>query len=552
MAPDRPSSSTLGRVPSPEASTGDALEPAPRSDVSLFSVLRRRALIIVAVTLLCGGAAAAFVLLSDDTYESTSKLLFRQGIGPELNALGLNPNTVDAENLSGSNVELVDSRRTAVATSEALARRGWDISPEDVDEDVAVAGTRQASDVVHITAEASSAGRAALLANTYALAARDLARADDRRQIAAAARNVRDQLRQLGERQAERRARPRPRGRPAPEAPEAAVAAADRLRANTERLRTLAAVGTGSPRVIQPGYVPSSESGRPVETIVLGLLFGLLLGAGLALLREQADRRLHRAEEVSAAFDAPVLATVPRNRALKRHVPFPDLPPEVAEAFRMLHMNLRYRQGDPVRSVVVTSSRSEQGKTTVAWNLACAAASSGLSVALVETDMRRPRLAERYGLDRGPGLAEVLREEMQVVDALQAVPLSVSTSGNGRPGHSGLHVLVAGEPPHDPWALIQSARMDRVLNVLKLNHDLVVLDTPPIPYVADALPLLRRVDGVVVTASVRSIGGPEAARLRDQLDSLDARILGVVANGESSANGYTYAAVTPSAGRSSG
>ena len=93
-----------------------------------------------------------------DTYESTSKLLFRQGIGPELNALGLNPNTVDAENLSGSNVELVDSRRTAVATSEALARRGWDISPEDVDEDVAVAGTRQASDVVHITAEASTRG----------------------------------------------------------------------------------------------------------------------------------------------------------------------------------------------------------------------------------------------------------------------------------------------------------------------------------------------------------------------------------------------------------
>ena len=133
-----------------------------------------------------------------------------------------------------------------------------------------------------------------------------------------------------------------------------------------------------------------------------------MLGAGLALLREQSDRRLHGADEASAAFDAPVLTTVPRHRALKRPVPFADLPPEVAEAFRMLQMNLRFAWDEPVRSLVITSSRSQEGKTTVAWNLACAGLSAGLSVALVEADMRRPTIAERYGLQPGPGVTEVV------------------------------------------------------------------------------------------------------------------------------------------------
>ena len=505
-----------------------------RGSPSLFAVLRRRALIVIAVTLLCGAAAGFFAYATQDNYESTAKLLFRQGIGPEYLAQGLQPNTPDADQLAQDNVELVASRRVAEATSEELRGLGVDMSTEDVEGDVAVSGTREDSDVVHVMATASSARRAGLLATTYSENAVRLARIDERRQVLRSLRNKNEQLRQLRGRQAllPRRLRDR--------------SADDRLRSDIEDLRTLAAVGTGSPRIIQSGFVPTSESGSPVQTIALGLLFGLILGVGLALLREQADRRLRRAEEVSAAFDAPVLTTVPRARPLKRRVPFADLPPDVAEAFRMLHMNLRYAQSEPVRSVVVTSSRSGQGKTTVAWNLASAAASSGLSVALVETDMRRPRIAERYDLDSGPGLAEALRDEVPVVEALQSVAMTGHMKGNGRP--SRLQVLVAGEPPPDPWALMQSPSMERVLGELRRNHDLVVIDTPPIPYVADAFPVLRLVDGVLVTASVKSIRGAEAARLRDQLQALDARILGVVANGGSATDGYGYApAAAPAA-----
>jgi capsular exopolysaccharide synthesis family protein len=504
-------------MPSQELSTGYGIEPAARENVSIFAVLRRRALVILVVMLLAGAASAAVVYLQDDNYESTAKLLFRQTIGPELNALGFLPGAPDADNLAADSIQIVDSRRVDVATSRRLRERGIDMSPDDVERDVTVVAPKD-TEVVDVTATAGSPERAALMANVYAQEATRLAELDQKRLAERALDTVNQQLRNS----------------------EAESGVANTLREDAVRLETLADIGTGSPQIIQPGYVPAGETGNPVQTIVLGLLLGIVLGVGLALLREQSDRRLHRAEQVSAAFDAPVLTTVPRNRKLKRHKPFAELPSEVAEAFRMLQMNLRYGQPTPVRSVLVTSSREREGKTTIAWNLSCAAASAGLSVAIVEADMRRPTLAERYGLEAEPGLAEALRGEISVAKALQ--PALVSSQGPSSNGHARpLHVLVAGHPPPDPWALMQSSVMARVLEVLKRDHDLMVIDTPPIPHVADAIAMLRRVDGVLVTASVNSTRGPEAGRLRHQLETLDARVLGVVANGGSAMNGYAYA-----------
>jgi Mrp family chromosome partitioning ATPase len=103
-----------------------------------------------------------------------------------------------------------------------------------------------------------------------------------------------------------------------------------------------------------------------------------------------------------------------------------------------------------------------------------------------------------------------------------------------------LDVLVAGQLPPDPWAILQSENMGWILDTLKRDHDLVVVDTPPLPHVADAISLMRHVDGVIVTASVNSTRGDDARRLREQLQGLDARVLGVVVNGGSAATGYGY------------
>jgi capsular exopolysaccharide synthesis family protein len=521
---DRKTSGSLKFLPSSANSTPYGLEPATREHVSVLGVLRRRAWIIVLVTLLAGGAAAAFAYATRNTYDSTAKLLFRQSIGAELNALGLLPGTYDADNLALDNVEVVSSRRVADATALRLQALGDHVSGKDVADDVTVKLAKN-TDVVDVTAKDTNRDDAARLATIYAEEARRIANDDDRHQAARVLDNVQQQYDALSlEDQVS------PRGR--------------KLQEHIQRLTSVADVGLGSPRLIQSGITPTARAGNPIETILLGVLFGILLGGGLALVREQSDRKLRRTEQVTAAFEAPVLTTVPRSRALKRHKPFADLPPQIAEAFRMLQMNLRFAREEPVRSVLVTSARTGEGKTTVAWNLAAAAASAGLSVALVEADLRRPSLASRYDLEESPGLVEALQGEVSVADALQAImPLQGTSNPIGHPRP--LHVIVAGQPAPNPWALMQSSVMLRVLDVLHKDHDLVVIDTPPLPHVADAISLLRHVDGVLVTASVNSTRGPEASRLRDQLQGLEANVLGVVANGGSALSGYAaYASAT--------
>ncbi len=502
-------------MPSEDSSRIGGADSDRQDERSLLSVLVRRSPIIILVTLVAAGGAAAFAYSNRDTYESTAQLLFRQTIGLEQNAQGLQPGAPDADNLAQNNVALVDSRRVSVETARELG----DIPPEDVDDDVTVAAQKD-SDVVNVTATADSPGRAAELANAYARSAQRLAQADQERQTLASLSSVNAQLAEL----------PRAARRGRIGAP---------LREKRETLRTIADVGSGSSQIIQPGYEPEGKSGSPLETILLGGLFGLILGVGLALLRDQMDRRLHHPAAVSAAFDAPVLTTVPRNRKLKKAVPFGELPTEVSEAFRMLHMNLRFGSRPPVRKVLVTSARAGEGKTTTAWNLACAAASSGLSVTLVEADMRRPSIAERYGIEATPGLVDVLRGDALIGSALQSVPTLSGESGEN--GHlRPMKVLVAGTRPPDPWALMQAPAMTRALELI--SRDLVIIDAPPISHVADAIALLRYVDGVLVCASVNSTNGPEAERLRHQLSTLDARLLGVVANRGSAATGYAYAA----------
>src|SRR5262249_34130035 len=144
------------------------------------------------------------------------------------------------------------------------------------------------------------------------------------------------------------------------------------------------------------------------------------------------DARLRHPQALSAAFDAPVLATVPHNRLLGRATPFTSLPGEVSAPLQMVLAHLRYGSTKPVRSVLVTSAAARQGKTTIAWNLASAAAASGMSVVLVDADLRHSKLANRYDLEPTPGLSEVLRGELPLADAIQAVPASENGTLDGR------------------------------------------------------------------------------------------------------------------------
>jgi polysaccharide biosynthesis transport protein len=486
------------------------------STASLLRTLRRRWWIVILTTAILAGAAAGFAYLTRDTYKSTAQLLFDQTIGPQLNALGLNPPFNNADRLAGDDQAIVGSQQVAELTA---GRLGSGTTADWVQNHVSVSGTKT-SDVVSVVATEKSPKKAAHLANVYAGAAVEIAQNIQSTRARAVMQDLAGQLAALSP--ALRRG-----------------VTGQQLRNRIATLHAISANGTGTPQIIQPGYVPSHRSGNLPETIGLGVLFGLLLGVALALLREQADRRLRHAEDVSAAFEAPVLATIPRVRALERHVPFGSLPPDVADAFFMLQSNLRYgRHSVPSRSLLITSAKARQGKTTVAWNLAGAAASAGLTVAVIDADLRRSSLAADYGLRSFPGLTEVLRGDVSAFHAVQRV--SVPLDNGAENGDSRrVDVLIAGSRPPDPSALIQSPLMADVIDEFRDRYDMVIVDTPPIAHVADAISVLRHVDGVLVVASVHSIKGPEAMRLREQLNSLDARVFGVVANRGSRAESYT-------------
>src|SRR5207244_3232777 len=144
----------------------------------------------------------------------------------------------------------------------------------------------------------------------------------------------------------------------------------------------------------------AASSPKPVRNTVIGLLFGIVLGVGLAVLLERIDRRLKDPKEIADSFDRPILGAVPESRAIATADQNPQrLAPGEAEAFRMLRANLRYFNVDrQISSVLITSSSPGDGKSTVAMHLASAAAAAGARVLLMEADLRHPTLARRLGL----------------------------------------------------------------------------------------------------------------------------------------------------------
>jgi polysaccharide biosynthesis transport protein len=469
---------------------------------SILATLRRRAPIIIVTTLLVAAAAAAFAFLAAKRYQTTAELLFNQTIPTELNALGLVPATPNADKLAADNAAFVGSRRVAQRTATLL---GDNTSVDSIQKNISVP-VPKSSDVVAINATASSPDRAATLANTYANAAIELARTDQLARTAAVLSRLRAETASL------KRSDP----------------AVPALHERIAELAALGSAGTGIPQLIQSGYPPTHSQGRPLVTVVLGVLFGLLLGLALALLREQSDARLRHPKAMSAAFEAPVLASVPNHRMLARRAPFTKLPNEISAPFFTVLAHLRYGERTPVRSVLVTSARPRQGKTTIAWNLAGAAAASGMSVALVDADLRGSTLASNYGLDPTPGVTEVLHGEASVADALQTIP----ASENGNPaGHlRRMAILPAGSRSPEPVMMLQSTKMAELLRTLR-HHDLVIVDAAAITEHSDAIALLRLVDAVLIAAPLGASRGPEAQQLRAQLQALDARVIGVVATG---------------------
>ena len=498
----------------------------PTGIAHLLRTLRRRSWLIAICAILAPAAAVAFSLAQEKQYSSSASLLFRD---PQFDQKLFSSSTFDPNRdparEAATNVKLVSLDVVATRTSRALNRPGLDA--DAIQEKVKVKSEGQ-SDVASITATDPSPAFAARLANTFAEQFIAFRRDADRSKIASAQKLVEEQLRDLEETTNDDKQ-------------------ASALRQRGEQLQILAALQTGNAELVQPARPPKNASSpKPVRNGAAGLVLGLLLGLGLALLLERLDRRLKDPRDISEAFDRPILGAIPESRAIAGQGErlSQRLAPGEAEAFRMLRANLRYFNVDrEIHSVLITSSAPADGKSTVAMHLAAAAAASGARVLLMEADLRHPTLARRMDIAPGQGLSNVLAGQ---VGSLREVAHSVPVAGRreGDSDYRAMDVVVSGPIPPNPTDLIESESMRELIHRAEAEYDLVVVDTPPTSVVSDAIPLVKEVSGVIVVSRLGKTTRESAAHLRSQLENLEANTLGVVVNSvgrQSAYYGYGYA-----------
>jgi capsular exopolysaccharide synthesis family protein len=301
---------------------------------------------------------------------------------------------------------------------------------------------------------------------------------------------------------------------------------------------------------LQTGAVETVEQARPdsspvspnaTRNVVFGIVIGLVLGIGTALLLEQLDRRTKSEDDIADTMGIPLLTSIHKRKAFDRkHLGNGSMSPEDLEAFRMLRANLRYFDSSrDVKSVLVTSAEPGEGKTLVSLGLALAAASAGERVLLLEADMRDPGLSRVLKLNEGPGLSRTLleggKEVRKAVIEVSADELTESADGVS------IDVLPSGAVPPNPPALLESKVMKELLAQAESTYDLVVIDTPPILAVADAIPLIWDVTGVLVVSGLGVSTRSSAGDLVQQLNRLNASILGLVVNfAEGGQRSYGY------------
>ncbi len=320
---------------------------------------------------------------------------------------------------------------------------------------------------------------------------------------------------------------------------------AENLQTEHQRAKMAEAVEAGQVEIVDLADVPTFPiaAGR-TRKVALGLVIGLLLGVGAAVLIDGMNTSIKRRDDIQRVMQIPGLAVIPRlmettgqgriARALPRLrsngngtrrsradglVTIHDARSSGAEAYRTLSTNLIFSQAvQALRTLVVTSASPGEGKTTTAANLAVSFAQQGMRVLIVDCDLRRSRLHKVFSVPREPGLTDVIigQVEQDAVIRETSVP--------------GLSVLSSGQLPPNPSELLGGQRMQKVLASLSEAFDLILLDTPPLLAASDGAILATLADGVVIVVKAGATEQEAAQQAMQQLTAVGARVVGAVLN----------------------
>ena len=495
-----------------------------------LTVIRRKKWAIILATILVGGVAFGLSVVEPAVYQAHVRLVFEptQTVFDSSGARA--PVDVSTE------IERLQSTPVQAAVREKLGHAPPPVSAIRV-------GTTQ---VIELITEASTPKLAADYANAYADAYIDyrVQQAVDQLEraivpVQAKIDNLENEIKPLqeaiqgapeGKERESKTAELGPRI-------SALLSVQTTFKSTLDKLQVDAALKSGGVQRVAPASAPSAPvRPKPLRNALLGVAVGLIIGVGLAFLFETLDDSVKSKDDLERTTgDLAVVGVIPavtawKNRAEPRLVSRAEPSSPAAEAYRSLRTSIQFMSLDRKLQVLqITSPNASEGKTTTLANLAVALTQAGQTVAILSCDLRRPRIHEYFGLPNTVGFTSVLLGETPLQAALQRVP-----------GVPRLLLLASGRLPPNPSELLSSRRTVQVLNLLRSQVDIVLVDSPPVLPVTDAAVLAPRVDGTIVVAMAGQTSTKSLSRAMEILANVDTTVIGTVLNGVTAESGYGY------------
>jgi capsular polysaccharide biosynthesis protein len=531
----------------------------PLTLADYLSILWRRKWILVALPLVAGIVAYAITDNGTPAYQANALVLLNRA-----DVVSGVTNTQDPAVFDSTRFLTTQAN---IARSPALANRVADASDIPGLTAGAVLGSSTVtpepdSDLLRFSVSTPNPDAAVRIANTYATEFTKFKTELDTVRVDNALREIRSRLRSL-------EARGQSEG-----------AAYQALTQYQSQLMIGRLLLTDSASVLEPAAGASEIGATPQRNMIAGVLLGLVLALGIAFVAEALDRRVRTEDEIEEALGLPLLGRVarPPHHVQKTNRPVMLVEPLSAysETFRRLRTNIEFVNTERrARTIMITSAVPKEGKSTTAANIAIAFARAGSRVALVDLDVRLPTQHTLFGVRPDHGIAEIVLNDEPLERALQRIALpplertleatgngrrvapptsarwspttlpkrpslSLSTPASGRPeADTFLHLLVGGRVPRAHGEFLHDERITSILRELGESFDIVLVDSPPLLAVGDAMALSAKVDAIVVVTHL-GIRRPVLDELSRQLQNCPATPLGFVVTGVAQPDGYGY------------
>jgi succinoglycan biosynthesis transport protein ExoP len=483
-----------------------------------LQILRRRYYWVIAAVVLLGAAAGGYSVNQPKQYTASAQLLVQP-------TTGTLPSAATQQVISPTDV-LTELQLLTTAPVKAAVRQQLGSEPN-----VSASQVGQ-TNVIAVAATSKSPMLAAKIANAYATAFVAYQLAVTNANLAAAEQQLQSQIAAIDAQVASL-------SKAASTTPQAAALLVQEtaLKEELATLQVSGAVSGGGVEVVTPAKAPTSPSSpKPVQDTLIAALVGLLLGIGIAFLFEHLDDAVYTKEEAGRlAGDAPVLGMIPRIGSWKRRsdvvlASTASHNSSVAEAYRSLRTSLQFAGHDGnMKTILVTSPSPGEGKTSTIANLGVVLAQADQRVVIVSCDLRRPRLGQFFERSESPGFTSVILGQTSLGDALQTVE-----------GLGNLFFLGSGDVPPNPTELLASEAAHEIFSELRQDFDIVLLDSPPLLPVTDAVILAGMADATLLVIAAGETKRSQVEQAAEMLAQVAARQVGVILNEVEVGGRYGY------------